>query len=127
VSTTRNYDDEMPRPPPREEPGVNKLKLGGVIGAGVGVVVTGVGIYYLSVSAKRDNEVEDWVGEWTAGAQALDDEGNRANRIARIGLIAGPLVIMAGATAWIFGSRSDRNVEVAITPSGGEMRFVCAF
>jgi tetratricopeptide (TPR) repeat protein len=87
------------------------LRLAGLITAGAGVVLTGVGLGY----AWRSHTLSERQSQ-TPFDPGLVDQGRAANRDAWLLGAVGGAAILGGGLLWYLGHRAERDVQIQVTP-----------
>jgi tetratricopeptide (TPR) repeat protein len=89
------------------------LRIGGLALAGAGVAGLIVGTIYSAKGSDLASQLADCAAgcEWTAEREAIDRDGNRANRIATLSWIAGGVAVAGGLTLYIIGRTKNGTSE----------------
>lgn len=92
------------------------LKLTGLIAAGTGGALLGLGIVFASSASSKSSEIED-APFWSQELQDTYDSGKSSARNATICLIVGTGAVAAGGVLYYFGLRKEREAAgVAVAP-----------
>ena len=110
-----------PAPAPTDRGKV--FRIAGIATAGVGVVGLAVGIGYGVHSASLKDELAKKCAtscDWNDPAIAsLDQSGQHANTMTKVGYIGGGILVLAGAALYTYGMLRVEHVTVAPAPGGG--------
>ncbi len=103
-----------PAPPDAPSSPGRGLRIAGIVTGVVGIGALGAGVYF-GVSARgKQSDLEDG-GVWDP---VLYDEGQRADRNAKILLGAGGAAVIGAAVLYYLGVRAGSEAQVAIVPRG---------
>ena len=116
---------EQPRQvePEREPESHRGRRITAIAIGGAGVVALAVGVYYTSrvssLQSDREGVCGDpcvWTPEIDAEAKRIEDDGERAEKLAVGAYVVGGLAIAGGVALYMF-SRDSANRDVAIAPT----------
>jgi len=115
-------DDTRTTTTTRRKPGAGRgLRIAGLVTAGGGVVLTGVGVYF----ALRSQSLSDQQGG--TFDPELIDEGKAANRNAYLFTGVGAAAVIGGGVLWYLGHRAGKQTEVIVTPTSAALSYTTTF
>ena len=125
--TTEPPVTSTPSPAPVDAPSSTGrgLRLAGVATGAVGLVALGAGVYFGLSARGKQSDLEDG-GVWDP---ALYEDGQSADRNAKIFLGVGGAAVIGGAVLYYLGVRAGSEAQVAVVPrgDGATMVWSCAF
>lgn len=105
------------------EGGSAGMRIGGLVGVGVGVVAAGVGGYmFVRAGSLSDDVNRDFVdggGIWTDDLETKEQDALRAEKLGTILTIGGGVAAIGGAVLWYLGRGDDERPAVTVLPRSG--------
>jgi tetratricopeptide (TPR) repeat protein len=104
-----------------EQPG-KKLRIAGLVTAGVGVLSLGLGIKFGLDAKAASDDITNHTGPWTKKEEDRFDEGERANRNMKIAYVVGGVLVVGGGVMFYLGVRAkaapvvtDQSASLVVT------------
>ena len=91
------------------------LRTVGLVVAGAGVVLTGVGTYFWLKSSSTYDDLDKSCpdGHCPSSLEGRVDDGKQQENLGRVGIGVGLLAIATGAGIWVFGGKRSKTEESA--------------
>ncbi len=111
---------ETPSAQPTSDPG-SGLKIGGLVGAGVGVAALGLGIYFGLEAKKISDDISshtDPMDPWRSDIRDYQAKGQRYENLQIGTLIGGGVLLVGGVALYMLGRSKTSSMEtIAVTPA----------
>lgn len=120
--------DDRPLAPDEARPPVSRdddgsggggYKIGAAIAGGIGLVTIAGAVYFGLEARAASDDLSTYEGEWTPAEEKRYDEGQQAERLMNVSLIAAGAAVVAGGVLLFLGVRADRieREQLAVAPS----------
>jgi Tetratricopeptide repeat len=112
-------------PPPASPELARNLKISGLAAGGVGVVLTGLGVFFAVRGSSLKSDINSEIARtntWTPGLASKDSDMKSANKLAVISLVAGGVTLAGGAVLYYLGwskTPHEGGASAMLSPSVG--------
>jgi hypothetical protein len=120
-----------PEPTPAPEGGMEPLRVGGLVTAGVGLALVATGVVFALQASAAANDVESpdcSPCNWDL-YRGVEDRGRQRALLSKITIGAGAAAVVGGGILWFLAPRraAESGVQAALLPGGAQLGWSASF